>query len=905
MEALELMSGDHFHVILHGDKEHGLIFNRLDGTITTIYYNDAKELSNLKSMGFIYGVVGRFLDKYLILIKSCSKVGSLYESTSKQEHDIFVITQVQVIDISHKSTSSAANSSSQSSRNDSVKYEAKLGLEEGGNPLEEFRNNNDDFSSLPVTISTNSYNSAQSHANNNNWNPFKLANSLRPKVASQFLKSTPSDQPQSSSGGGGGGGGCSDGQSSQSLMSSIQGDADKRLVEEMIKLFNNTNSFYFSPTLDLTKRFSTRTLVKKAPNESIWATADERFFWNKYMLKDLIELSKEDSDANYFITVILQGFVSIEEHNSSPPKAIRNLEELDGEIENGVSATSMNFLGTSTLSSSGGNVNNCDRQQQLSDEHIDVQQNDHSKTYQMALISRRSVFQAGTRYRRRGCDEQGNCANYVETEQIFRCNQHFKSLVILRGSIPLFWFQSGYNYRPPPVLIRSDEENSKAFRAHFENLIRFYGTEHIIGIDCTEQTGREKNLHDAYKRHMEILAQLYPKIKLIEFDFHKHCRGRQCTDTQIERHLKDCGLTEQLMKDVKYYWNDGEIVWEQDGLFRVNCIDCSDRTNVVQRSIALKILDIQMARLGVITPDTSPENNECRKIMQRMWTANGNVLSTQYCGTRALFNGDRRLAGYLKDTYSSASRYYIGKFRDVYRQAAIDAMLGVESVDSSELKSGNLIRDQYELLNFDPIIANSRTAGSALLKDVGNRFSNRLARLKGKFYVRPGGFIRSAEMGAGRMRHSTALEATPEILETGLIDTLGEMSIDWPSSESLGQDHQRPSTDDEPVGPQDVFARFTNCEDSFQDDDEFGQLMLSIDLAELQRLRDHEQAEEAREGKNSMPNNDSKQKQEDTKSEEINMTEARAIRPPQSSSEEQSNHIGDRHHNPKVNTTST
>lgn len=38
--------------------------------------------------------------------------------------------------------------------------------------------------------------------------------------------------------------------------------------------------------------------------------------------------------------------------------------------------------------------------------------------FTLALVSRRSRFRAGTRYKRRGIDELGNCANFVETEQV-------------------------------------------------------------------------------------------------------------------------------------------------------------------------------------------------------------------------------------------------------------------------------------------------------------------------------------------------------------------------------------------------------------------------------------------------------------------------------------------------------
>ena len=50
-------------------------------------------------------------------------------------------------------------------------------------------------------------------------------------------------------------------------------------------------------------------------------------------------------------------------------------------------------------------------------------------------------------------------ANAVRVELVFKFKHHFASLVIVRGSIPLFWPQPGYNYRLPPVLYKSDNEN--------------------------------------------------------------------------------------------------------------------------------------------------------------------------------------------------------------------------------------------------------------------------------------------------------------------------------------------------------------------------------------------------------------------------------------------------------------
>lgn len=70
--------------------------------------------------------------------------------------------------------------------------------------------------------------------------------------------------------------------------------------------------------------------------------------------------------------------------------------------------------------------------------------------FTLCILSRRSRFRAGTRYKRRGVDETGEVANYVETEQLISYQSHEVSFVQIRGSVPVYWSQPGYKYRPPP-----------------------------------------------------------------------------------------------------------------------------------------------------------------------------------------------------------------------------------------------------------------------------------------------------------------------------------------------------------------------------------------------------------------------------------------------------------------------
>lgn len=80
--------------------------------------------------------------------------------------------------------------------------------------------------------------------------------------------------------------------------------------------------------------------------------------------------------------------------------------------------------------------------------HIDFKNFiDGGKKFTFVLIARRSRHFAGTRYLRRGINQEGRPANFVEVEQImFRPQACFggempmiTSFVQIRGSIPFFW----------------------------------------------------------------------------------------------------------------------------------------------------------------------------------------------------------------------------------------------------------------------------------------------------------------------------------------------------------------------------------------------------------------------------------------------------------------------------------
>ncbi|XP_052655270.1 phosphatidylinositide phosphatase SAC2 isoform X1 [Harpia harpyja] len=410
---------------------------------------------------------------------------------------------------------------------------------------------------------------------------------------------------------------------------------EKRLLEELFKMFMDSDSFYYSLTYDLTNSVQRQSACEKT-NLPLWRKVDDRFFWNKHMIEDLISI--DNAEVDFWIIPIIQGFVQIEE-------LVVNYSESSDD----------------------------DKSSPETPPQESTCVDDIHPTFLVALISRRSRHRAGMRYKRRGVDKNGNVANYVETEQLIHVHNHTLSFIQTRGSVPVFWSQVGYRYNPRPRLDKSENETVSCFRAHFEEQLKNYKKQVIINL--VDQTGREKIIGDAYLK--QVLLYNNANLTYVSFDFHEHCRGMKFENVQT---LTDA--IHDIILDMKWCWVDqAGVICKQEGIFRVNCMDCLDRTNVVQAAIARVVMEQQLKKLGVMPPE-QPLPVKCNRIYQIIWANNGDAISRQYAGTAALKGdftrtGERKLAGVMKDGVNSANRYYLNRFRDAYRQAVIDLMQGI------------------------------------------------------------------------------------------------------------------------------------------------------------------------------------------------------------------------------------
>ncbi|XP_026754243.1 phosphatidylinositide phosphatase SAC2 isoform X1 [Galleria mellonella] len=435
---------------------------------------------------------------------------------------------------------------------------------------------------------------------------------------------------------------------------------EKRLSDELHKIFDDSDSFYYSRTLDITnslqRQYEIEKMLESEENSKPvmditrwWKHVDDRFFWNKYMLKDIISLGSPECDE--WVLPIIQGYVHLSQIAVEP--------------------ADVNPLNTESLS----NSNSCD------------------ETFTLGLISRRSRYQAGTRYNRRGIEPEGKVANYVETEQIVSiiCSDsvHRASFVQVRGSVPIFWSQPDYKFRPPPRLDRSEEESHIAFKKHFEEELKTY--KQVCIVNLVEQQGRERIIWEAYGNH--VLKLNSPDVIYATFDFHEYCRGMHYENVSIL-----INAIADIIGDMRFCWRDDRgLICAQNGVFRVNCIDCLDRTNVVQTAIAKYVLELQLCRLGLGAPGCGLPP-PLRSAFLAMWADSGDLVSRQYAGTKALKGdytrtGERKFTGMMKDGVASANRFIIHHFCDAMTQCAIDIALGQPVNMATIEEHDNLWRD--------------------------------------------------------------------------------------------------------------------------------------------------------------------------------------------------------------------
>lgn len=264
----------------------------------------------------------------------------------------------------------------------------------------------------------------------------------------------------------------------------------------------------------------------------------------------------------------------------------------------------------------------------------------------LTLISRLSCRRAGTRFNSRGIDDDGYVANFVESETVYWYPSGLCfSYVQVRGSVPIFWEQAtGLLPGQQKIQVtRSPEATQPAFDKHFELLELHYGTIHVLNLLSASKSG-EVELTARYKYHIAQNAlnqtndiELTSGQRMLsqsQFDFHAETKGPGGYEaaSMVKRLIQDQAesfayfLCDDVQTDDIPRGSDATIstigptpILEQSGVFRTNCLDCLDRTNLIQTILS------QMALESFLS-----HRNECATTdfwtkHSTLWADNGDV----------------------------------------------------------------------------------------------------------------------------------------------------------------------------------------------------------------------------------------------------------------------------------------
>ena len=483
-------------------------------------------------------------------------------------------------------------------------------------------------------------------------------------------------------------------------------DPDEDTYLSYLKGLLHKGPMYFSYSLDLTNTFQRQ--AESDLSQPLWKRADDRFFWNRFVQTDLIDFrlggghgsgikGTQQTGVDPYILPVMFGMLRV------TPAKLKNTP------------------------------------------------------FTFALITRRSRFRGGTRYFSRGIDQDGHVSNYNETEQIAILNDpsgqpagfaagqgipngnagvainetQIMSYVQTRGSVPVYWAEINDLHYTPKLQIRGVETAVDAARKHFSEQIRLYGENYLVNL--VNQRGREERVKKAYEQMVRILVnspqedtesgrrtdekfheiepgserQRMDRLHYVYFDFHNETKGLKWHRAELLMDELYDGLRRgQYFRGVEMPGDSGqlEVRAKQTAVVRTNCMDCLDRTNVVQSMLGRWALTQQFTDLGILNQGEQAKDDQAfEHLFRNMWADNADVVSNSYSGTGALKTdftrtGNRTRAGMAQDLNNSVTRYVRNNFLDGPRQDGFDLFLGTYLPSTSGVGSSFTFTDRRPLL---------------------------------------------------------------------------------------------------------------------------------------------------------------------------------------------------------------
>lgn len=286
---------------------------------------------------------------------------------------------------------------------------------------------------------------------------------------------------------------------------------------------------------------------------------------------------------------------------------------------------------------------------------------------QFSVIHRTSRHQAGIRSAKRGVNDEGHVANFVEMETIVISEGYISSFVQVSGSVPLKWREKCPQFgclREPPELELKDglsASSVSAMKRHFQDLMDTYGNEITVIDMLGDSSVSEKMLSDFYSRALwdskldgvTYIRSRGPLMKTQD-DFKEFRQDLQSILIRngyfIIRNDEDEGFNVDKTLPLKL----------QNGVVRINDLDCVDETSLLEFFIAKEVMihqlkDIKLWPKSVRNPHF---DNLALKQIGSLMALGADSISKQYTGLPTLYGNHMRSGMPLVDPRLLTSPYW-------------------------------------------------------------------------------------------------------------------------------------------------------------------------------------------------------------------------------------------------------
>lgn len=294
----------------------------------------------------------------------------------------------------------------------------------------------------------------------------------------------------------------------------------------------------------------------------------------------------------------------------------------------------------------------------------------------LMIISRQDARKYGPLFGPAGMDDEGNVANFVESELILQTENSLSSYKLIRGNVPLFWKLDSHLLSTKVEFERSEDGTKHAFNRFFEGLCAQYGR--ILILDALSNNGSQPEMSERYLKALNYLhddsteLQIgYKKLGNPQFlhkrdneSYYRSLVDDQCVVDELSYHGAFVLKSRQSQTQTQTQTQLGTVL--------VSSLDSIDRSNYLMMKVSEIYLQNLFGKLSNIPDELWFAHHE-------IWTMNGNALGKLANSYNASIKTKNKTGGLIGKVAEQGKKYISSSSQggtSSGRQHQLDRLLG-------------------------------------------------------------------------------------------------------------------------------------------------------------------------------------------------------------------------------------